>query len=156
MGWNYFSSHNHNGGSVDVWKWISDFIPHIIIDVSVNSCCDSNKSISVKRAYRKLYTTWVHEVWYIIKMNGMCVSRSDNLDSIVQDFTVSINARSDYGVIHHAVWATYQWPIAWSVKKKTLLIQYLNKKILHCNPLRSQYKRNNTNAPKFDIWIVYT
>ena len=32
MGWKYISNYsNFNGGNVEVWKWISNFIPHITI-----------------------------------------------------------------------------------------------------------------------------
>ena len=30
---------NFNGYIVEVWEWLSDFIPHIIMDVNTYSCC---------------------------------------------------------------------------------------------------------------------
>ena len=33
VGWNYLSILNFNGCTVEVWEWISYFIPHILMDV---------------------------------------------------------------------------------------------------------------------------
>ena len=40
VGWNYLSLPNFNGTTVEVWKWISNFIPHFIGYVLAYPCWD--------------------------------------------------------------------------------------------------------------------
>ena len=36
-----YSLPNFNGATVEVWEWISNFVPHIIMDVITYPCKDS-------------------------------------------------------------------------------------------------------------------
>ena len=50
MGWIYVSNHNFNGITVEVWEWISNFIPYFMMDVITYPCWDLSKTMSVKGA----------------------------------------------------------------------------------------------------------
>ena len=45
-----YSFPKFNGATVEVWKWISKFIPHFIMDVITHPCWDLSYSMSVKGA----------------------------------------------------------------------------------------------------------
>ena len=34
-----YPSRNINGATVEVWEWMSKFIPHIVVDVITYPCC---------------------------------------------------------------------------------------------------------------------
>ena len=42
-----FEFPNFNGATVEVWEWMSNFIPLFIMDVIINSCWDSSQSMLV-------------------------------------------------------------------------------------------------------------
>ena len=44
---------NFNGAAVEVWEWISNFIPYLIIDVITYPYWDQSKSMLVKRGLVK-------------------------------------------------------------------------------------------------------
>ena len=39
---------NYIGANVEIWKWLSNFIPHLIMDVITYPCWDKNQSRFVK------------------------------------------------------------------------------------------------------------
>ena len=48
MGWITYSSPNLNGATVEVWEWISNFIPHFTGHVITDTYWDCNQTILVK------------------------------------------------------------------------------------------------------------
>ena len=50
-----------NDCTIEVWEWISNFIPHLIMDVVTYPCWDLSKSMLVKEAPGD--TTWHHIAW---------------------------------------------------------------------------------------------
>ena len=48
MGWIYLSNQHFNGITVEVWEWISNFIPYFMMDVITYPCWDLSKTMSVK------------------------------------------------------------------------------------------------------------
>ena len=55
---------NLNGATVEVWKWVSNFTPHIIMDVMTHPYWDSSQIILVKGAsdYRSDVMIFLHNI----------------------------------------------------------------------------------------------
>ena len=60
VGWNYLSIPKLYGCTVEVSEWISDFIPHFIMDVITYSCGDSSLAMLIKGTSGAPLLTWVN------------------------------------------------------------------------------------------------
>ena len=58
VGWNYLSipKLQRNGSTVEVWEWLSNFIPHFIMNIITYPCRDSKLNHVSKRGPRRLST----------------------------------------------------------------------------------------------------
>ena len=76
-----YSFSNFKGATVEVWQWISDCIPDLIMDGFTYTCCDWNRSILVKGAQEEYgknqpksidnnmrqRENWVHNSWDVTR-----------------------------------------------------------------------------------------
>ena len=68
-GWNNLSFPNVNGVTVEVWKWISNFIPYFIMDVITYPCLNQSWSMLVKG------TPCFGTAWDILQLQAQMFSR---------------------------------------------------------------------------------
>ena len=73
---------NFNGWTVEVWKWISDFISYFIMDVITYPCCDWIYSLLVKGCHRceqsssPMVTWWRHQMETFSASLALCAGNS--------------------------------------------------------------------------------
>ena len=56
---------NFNGATVEVWEWMTNFIPHFIMDVINYPCWDQSEVMLVKRAFANVVNILLYIYIYI-------------------------------------------------------------------------------------------
>ena len=68
-----------SGCTVEAWKWISNFIPHFMMDVITNTCCDYSQSLLVRGPM--LLGTAGGILFYVYICSGICLLGSTDVNS---------------------------------------------------------------------------